>query len=61
MILRCFSGSIAISATELRALPLPHRDHLAPLCALVAVGAPDGEIDRECTRLYGLTEGEAAL
>ncbi|MFA8388218.1 MAG: Eco57I restriction-modification methylase domain-containing protein [Pelagibaca sp.] len=60
MILRCLSGSIAISATELRALPLPHRDHLAPLCALVAVGAPDGDIDRECARLYGLAEGEAA-
>ena len=61
MILRCLSGSMAISATELRALPLPHRDHLAPLSSLVAAGASDGDIDRECARLYGLVEGEAAL
>ncbi|WP_299821465.1 N-6 DNA methylase [uncultured Jannaschia sp.] len=61
MILRCLSGSTAISATELRALPLPHRDHLAPLSLLMAEEAPDGRIERECARLYGIPEGKAML
>lgn len=61
MVLRCLSGSIAISATELRALPLPHRDDLAPLCSLVSEGAPDLEIERECARLYVIPQADAML
>lgn len=43
---RCISGSVAVSAFELAALPLPAPDAMARIAALVAAGAdPAAEID----------------
>ncbi len=51
---RCISGSVAVSAFELEAMPLPKASALAPLAALVACGAERDAIEAECLRLYGL-------
>lgn len=50
---RCISGSVAVSAFELEALPLPAPSQLGPLIALVAAEAPRDTIEAECQRLYG--------
>ncbi|NBC23174.1 MAG: N-6 DNA methylase [Gammaproteobacteria bacterium] len=52
---RCISGSVAVSAYELSALPLPAPDRLDELTALVAAGAGRAELDAACERLYGCT------
>ncbi|ABC23288.1 Eco57I restriction-modification methylase domain-containing protein [Rhodospirillum rubrum] len=52
-VFRCMSGSVAVSAFELEALPLPAAGDLGPLTALVAAGAPRDDIEAECARLYG--------
>lgn len=52
-VFRCISGSVAVSAYELEALPLPRRDALAPLTKLVAGGADRTEIEVACARLIG--------
>ncbi|GAD55854.1 Eco57I restriction-modification methylase domain-containing protein [Limimaricola cinnabarinus] len=49
---RCLSGSTAVSAYELRHLPLPDPAALVPLSALVAAGADPEAIEAECLRLY---------
>lgn len=49
---RCVSGSVAVSAYELEALPLPSPDALAALQRLVSAGAPRQKIEDECQRLY---------
>ncbi|WP_445376592.1 hypothetical protein [Niveispirillum fermenti] len=51
---RCLSGSVAVSAYELEALPLPHPAMLKELAALVAAGAPRDPLDQAADRLYGL-------
>jgi adenine-specific DNA-methyltransferase len=51
---RCMSGSVAVSAFELEALPIPAPTELAALTALVAGRASRDSIDAECRRLYGL-------
>lgn len=51
---RCVSGSVAVSAYELEALPLPSPDDLSMLEQLVLSGASRQAIDAECSRLYGL-------
>lgn len=51
---RCLSGSVAVSAYELEALPLPHPAMLKELAALVAAGAPRDRLDQAADRLYGL-------
>jgi adenine-specific DNA-methyltransferase len=48
---RCISGSVAVSAYELEALPLPSPDGLKPLAKLVSTGAGQAEIEVACTRL----------
>jgi adenine-specific DNA-methyltransferase len=48
---RCISGSVAVSAYELEALPLPSPDRLKPLAGLVSTGAGRAEIEVACTRL----------
>jgi adenine-specific DNA-methyltransferase len=53
-VFRCMSGSVAVSAFELEALPLPSPDLLEPLAELVACKANSKAIDSECARLYGL-------
>lgn len=50
---RCLSGSTAVSAYELRHLPLPDPAALALLAALVAAGADPAAVEAECLRLYG--------
>jgi adenine-specific DNA-methyltransferase len=49
---RCVSGSVAVSAYELEALPLPAPDDMEPLARLVRAGAPRDRIERACARLY---------
>lgn len=49
---RCVSGSVAVSAYELEALPLPDPAALQCLDQLVASGASRDVIDAECVRLY---------
>jgi adenine-specific DNA-methyltransferase len=49
---RCVSGSVAVSAYELEALPLPAPDALGELSALVGEDAGRARIDAACDRLY---------
>lgn len=49
---RCVSGSVAVSAFELEALPLPDPAGLQRLHKLVKRGAPRTQIEAECDRLY---------
>lgn len=50
---RCINGSVAVSAYELEALPLPSPTSLGPLTALVREGASRDEIECEVAALYG--------
>jgi adenine-specific DNA-methyltransferase len=49
---RCLSGSVAVSAYELEALPLPPPDSLAPVAELLANGASREEMEEACRRLF---------
>lgn len=49
---RCVSGSVAVSAYELEALPLPSPSELEELARLVRAGASRGRLDDACERLY---------
>ncbi len=49
---RCVSGSVAVSAFELEALPIPDPEELAELHRLVWARASREEIKKECLRLY---------
>jgi adenine-specific DNA-methyltransferase len=49
---RCVSGSVAVSAYELRALPLPRASQLEPLSCILAAGAGKDTLEEECSRLY---------
>lgn len=51
---RCISGSVAVSAYELEALPLPHPAALTELASLVAAGASRERLDQAADRLYGI-------
>lgn len=53
-VFRCMNGSVAVSAFELEALPLPAVGALAGLTRLVGQGAPATKIEAECRRLYGV-------
>jgi len=50
---RCMNGSVAVSAFELEALPLPRPEDIKKLTSLVAEGAERARIEAECDRLYG--------
>jgi adenine-specific DNA-methyltransferase len=50
---RCVSGSVAVSAYELEALPLPAPEALADLRGLVDEGADRPCIEVVCAGLYG--------
>jgi adenine-specific DNA-methyltransferase len=52
-IFRCMSGTVAVSAFELEAMPLPSVEDLALLTDLVAQEAERERIEAECRRLYG--------
>lgn len=51
-VFRCMNGSVAVSAFELEALPLPKVASLRKLKRLVDHGADRAAIDAECQRLY---------
>jgi len=53
-VFRCLSGSVAVSAYELEALPLPKPAQLSRLETLVRNGTARELIENECMRLYGL-------
>ncbi len=55
-VFRCISGSVAVSAYELEALPLPPPTTLATLEAMVQAGTSAAEIEAECARLYGVED-----
>lgn len=50
---RCINGSVAVSAFEMEALPLPSPVAMRGVEALVSRGACSIEIERELARLYG--------
>ncbi len=56
---RCISGSVAVSAYELSALPLPAADALHHLTERVQAGASRAELDAACACLYGVNEHRA--
>ncbi len=49
---RCVSGSVAVSAYELEALPLPSPSQLEELARLLRAGAGRRRLDEACERLY---------
>lgn len=53
-IFRCISGSVAVSAFELEAIPLPPASAMAPIERLVAKGATRAAIEKALRDLYGL-------
>lgn len=55
-VFRCMSGSVAVSAFELEALPLPNITDLEVLAILVAGKASRAKIEAECWRLYGVAK-----
>jgi adenine-specific DNA-methyltransferase len=54
-VFRCFSGSVAVSAYELEALPLPPARDLNELDSAVQRQASRDVLDEICARLYGLS------
>lgn len=50
---RCINGSVAVSAFELEAIPLPSPAAMRGVERLVAKGACSAEIEAELARLYG--------
>lgn len=55
-VFRCISGSVAVSAFELEAIPLPQAQAMKRLEKLVAGQASAQAIDAELTKLYGLED-----
>ena len=53
-VFRCVSGSVAVSAYELEALPLPAPGALKKLDKLVRTNGKPEAIEAECARLFGL-------
>ena len=51
-VFRCVSGSVAVSAYELKAMPLPAPGKLVHLTRLVTDRASKAAIEAECARLY---------
>ncbi|WP_439575380.1 HsdM family class I SAM-dependent methyltransferase [Phreatobacter sp.] len=53
-VFRCISGSVAVSAFELEAIPLPQASAMAPIERLVRQGATRAAIEKALRGLYGL-------
>jgi adenine-specific DNA-methyltransferase len=53
---RCISGSVAVSAYELEALPLPSMQQMLVLQTLVSGGASREVIDHTVERMYGMNQ-----
>jgi adenine-specific DNA-methyltransferase len=49
---RCLSGSVAVSAYELEALPLPPPDSLGGIAELIKEGADQRTVEEGCRRLF---------
>jgi adenine-specific DNA-methyltransferase len=52
-VFRCISGSVAVSAFELEAIPIPNASAMAPIERLVAKGATRTAIEKSLRSLYG--------
>jgi adenine-specific DNA-methyltransferase len=52
-VFRCMNGSVAVSAFELEALPLPDPKDVKALARLVTRNAELSAVEAECNRLYG--------
>lgn len=50
---RCISGSVAVSAYELNALPLPSPEEMTTVAQLVKAGAPQDVIEQTVADIYG--------
>jgi Eco57I restriction-modification methylase len=53
---RCISGSVAVSAYELNALPLPNIDQMTALENLIAHGASKRDIEHAVAAYYGVVK-----
>jgi adenine-specific DNA-methyltransferase len=53
-VFRCISGSVAVSAFELEAIPLPPASAMAPIEQLVQRGATRAAIEKALRGAYGL-------
>lgn len=51
---RCISGSVAVSAFELEAMPLPSPDTMRTIAELIASNSTPDEIDETIAKAYGL-------
>lgn len=51
---RCISGSVAVSAYELEALPLPSPDEMIEIERLVSEGASSSAVERAVSKIYGV-------
>lgn len=58
-VFRCLSGTVAVSAYELEAMPLPPPEALSRLSEAVAAGAPRSDLDAIAASLYGLGSGSS--
>ncbi len=57
---RCISGSVAVSAFELEALPLPDPATMRKIAVLLHRGAQPAEIERAIAAAYGMADAAAA-
>jgi hypothetical protein len=53
---RCISGSVAVSAYELNALPLPSVEQMAALEKFLGKGASKQDIERTVAGYYGISK-----
>lgn len=51
-VFRCLSGSVAVSANEIEAIPLPNPAQMKTLEKMIEAGADREEIDRAITEMY---------
>jgi adenine-specific DNA-methyltransferase len=55
-VFRCLSGSVAVSAYELEAIPLPPASQLDRVTAAIRRDESRLELDRICAELYGVVQ-----
>ncbi|MBN8504489.1 MAG: Eco57I restriction-modification methylase domain-containing protein [Burkholderiales bacterium] len=55
-VFRCISGSVAVSAYELNAIPLPSSQEMRAIEKLVASGADRRLVEKRLDKIYGLTK-----
>lgn len=57
---RCISGSVAVSAFELEAMPLPPPPTMRKIARLIEAGAPAADIEAAISVAYGLLDAAAS-